>query len=184
MNAGSGRRDFSPRGALAPQNRSRTARLKPGADLKSAVHRKCNDSKAELKLRPGQRRRFVAHALLRAVSRLISTPGRAGYQVSRSTFATAFTVRRTSSSLVCQLQTLTRMARMPRQVVPVKNASPVLAIAAITLVGSPVVAEADQPLIDRRPPQHLRSRQTSDPFDQCAGVIATPLNQRGDSVAP
>ena len=46
--------------------------------------------------------------------------------------ATALTVRRTSSSFVCQLQTLTRIARMPRQVVAVKNASPVAAMAAIT----------------------------------------------------
>jgi hypothetical protein len=59
-------------------------------------------------------------------------PLSASYFVSRSTIATALTVRRTSSSLVCQLQTLTRIALMPRQVVAVKNASPVAAMAAIT----------------------------------------------------
>jgi hypothetical protein len=48
-------------------------------------------------------------------------PLSASYFVSRSTIATALTVRRTSSSLVCQLQTLTRIALMPRQVVAVKR---------------------------------------------------------------
>ena len=49
-----------------------------------------------------------------------------------TSFATALTERWTSSSLVCQLHTLTRMARRPRHVVPPKNASPVATIAAIT----------------------------------------------------
>lgn len=40
--------------------------------------------------------------------------------------------RSTSSAEVRQLQTLTRMARLPRQVVPPKNASPEATIAAIT----------------------------------------------------
>jgi len=40
--------------------------------------------------------------------------------------------RATSSSFVRQLQTLIRMTRRPRQVPPVKNASPVALIASIT----------------------------------------------------
>jgi O-antigen ligase len=47
-------------------------------------------------------------------------------------FATAFTTRVTSASEVRQLQTLTRIARRPRQVVPPKKASPEAWIAAIT----------------------------------------------------
>ena len=49
-----------------------------------------------------------------------------------STCATAATARSTSCSLVCQLHTETRIQRCPRQVVPLKKASPVSAIRAIT----------------------------------------------------
>ena len=45
---------------------------------------------------------------------------------------TAFTTRSTSSSVVCQPDTLTRIARHPRQVVAPKKASPLALIAAIT----------------------------------------------------
>ncbi len=41
--------------------------------------------------------------------------------------------RCTSDSDVRQLTTLTRIARLPRQVVPLKNASPVALTAAITV---------------------------------------------------
>ena len=44
---------------------------------------------------------------------------------------TAITTRSTSSTEVCQLHTLTRIARRPCQVVPVKNASPEARISAI-----------------------------------------------------
>ena len=50
---------------------------------------------------------------------------------ARNVSATAATVRRTSASLVRQFTTLTRIARRPRQVVPLKNASPPALIAAI-----------------------------------------------------
>src|SRR5580658_2883886 len=46
--------------------------------------------------------------------------------------ATAFTTRSTSSSVVCHPETLTRIARRPRHVVPPKKASPLALIAAIT----------------------------------------------------
>jgi hypothetical protein len=49
-----------------------------------------------------------------------------------STFDTAAAERWTSSSLVRQLHTLTRIARRPRHVVPPKNASPFSTMAAIT----------------------------------------------------
>jgi hypothetical protein len=55
-----------------------------------------------------------------------------GDHVSRKTFLTARTVRLTSSLVVRQQDTLTRMARRPRQVVPPKKASPLATIAAIT----------------------------------------------------
>jgi hypothetical protein len=48
-----------------------------------------------------------------------------------SVLATQSTTRSTSSVEVCQLETLTRIARRPRHVVPVKNASPEAEIAAI-----------------------------------------------------
>jgi hypothetical protein len=55
---------------------------------------------------------------------------RCGEQCSSS--ATFATVRATSSVVVCQLHTLTRIARRPRQVVPLKNASPAALIIAMT----------------------------------------------------
>lgn len=49
-----------------------------------------------------------------------------------SALSTAAMARVTSCSLVCQLHTDTRIQRCPRQVVPLKKASPVSAIRAIT----------------------------------------------------
>src|SRR5256885_15464 len=49
-----------------------------------------------------------------------------------STRSAAAAARSTSSAVVRQLETETRMQRLPRQVVPVKNASPVALMAAIT----------------------------------------------------
>ena len=53
-------------------------------------------------------------------------------RIRASTPATQFTTRSTSASEVCQLLTLTRMARFPRHVVPLNSASPVARISAIT----------------------------------------------------
>ncbi len=53
------------------------------------------------------------------------------YLAASSVLATHSITRSTSSVEVCQLQTLTRIARRPRHVVPVKNASPEAKIAAM-----------------------------------------------------
>ncbi len=52
--------------------------------------------------------------------------------MASKTCETEATTRSTSSSEVCQQQTLTRIARRPRHTVPPKNASPFARIAAIT----------------------------------------------------
>jgi hypothetical protein len=49
-----------------------------------------------------------------------------------ATIAQAVTARRTSSAVVRQLMTLTRIACIPRQVVPLKKASPVSLMAVMT----------------------------------------------------
>src|SRR5260370_655171 len=53
-------------------------------------------------------------------------------RLASSTLATEATVRSTSSSEVCQLLTLTRIARLPCQVVPLKSDCPSRTTAAIT----------------------------------------------------
>src|SRR5215472_8047522 len=62
----------------------------------------------------------------------LSRNHRSAIALTPRTPATASITRSTSWSEVCQLQTLTRMARRPRQVVPPKTASPVAQIASIT----------------------------------------------------
>jgi len=54
-------------------------------------------------------------------------------QSSASAVRTDSTARSTSLSFVFQLHTDTRIHRLPRQVVPLKSASPFLRVAAITL---------------------------------------------------
>src|SRR5262249_11856353 len=72
-------------------------------------------------------------SILRPIAHLHRSPALILIQhFASKTFLTQSIVRRTSSSEVRQLHTLTRIARMSRHVVPVKNASPEAFIDSIT----------------------------------------------------
>ncbi len=113
-------------------------------------------------------------------------------RAASSARAAAATVRSTSSAVVCQLQTLTRMARVPRQVVLLKRATPVVRMAAVTSsvkrlwsgfgrVGRGM-EEAHEALVHLRLGDDLGSRQSTDAHDQGVGAVAAAVDERGDAV--